>query len=92
MGLVQEINNALESLQVYLQPVLDVLDEIAGALGDLMQLPILLGGRAWNAIPACIRDPFVDFFIPLILRQITFFRELASSPEAWTQTRTQIDL
>ena len=55
-----------------------------------MRLPYELGGRIWNAIPACLRDPFIDFFIPLILRQIPFFRELVATPEAWQQTRSQV--
>jgi len=90
VGLASGAAAALERLRIYLQPILNVLREIAGVVGNLMRLPMLLAGRLWNAIPACIRNPFVDFFIPLILRQIAFFRELAASPEAWRQTRTQV--
>ena len=90
MRLANWVANALERLVAFMQPVLEVLRSIARVIGNIMQLPMLLAGRVWNAIPACIRNPFIDFFIPLILRQIPFFSELAASPEAWRETRTQV--
>lgn len=81
---------ALHRLSGYLQPILHVLREIAHVVADVMRLPLLLAGRLWHIIPACIRNPFINFFIPLILRQIAFFRELAATPEAWQKTRAQV--
>jgi hypothetical protein len=65
---------------------------VAAVVRNILRLPYEFGARIWNAIPACIRDPFIDFFIPLILRQIPFFAELGSTPEAWQQTRASIML
>ncbi|HET7833884.1 MAG TPA: DUF4157 domain-containing protein [Gallionella sp.] len=90
MALANGVASALRQLSVYLQPILDVLRQIAQVVGNIMRLPLLLAGRLWNLIPACIRNPFINFFIPLILRQIAFFRELAATPEAWQQTRAQV--
>jgi hypothetical protein len=90
MGLVEWVRGALESLRVFLQPILNVLGQIGRVVGDIMRLPFLIAGRLWNMIPACIRDPFINFFIPLILSRIPLFRELVSTPEAWAQTRAGV--
>ncbi len=90
LDLALTVETTLEQMRVFLQPVLDVLAEIAEVIRDVMRLPMLLAGRLWNLIPACIRDPFVNYFIPLMLRQISFFRELAATPEAWNETRAQV--
>lgn len=84
------VGQALAKLQVWLAPVLDFLRRVAAVVADTMKIAYEFGTRIWNAIPACLRDPFIDFFVPLILRQIPFFRELAATPEAWTKTREQI--
>lgn len=90
MGLVNWVRTGFERLRIFLQPVLDVLGQIASVIGNIITLPFLLAGRLWSVIPACIRNPFINFFIPLILRQISFFRELVATPEAWEQTRSQV--
>jgi hypothetical protein len=92
MGLANWVGNALQRLVAFLQPVLDFLRRVAAVVRNILRLPYEFGARIWNAIPACIRDPFIDFFIPLILRQIPFFSELGSTPEAWQQTRASIML
>lgn len=90
LGLADLVREGLERLRVFLQPIFDVLRRIAAVVGNIMQLPFLVAGRLWNAIPACIRDPFINFFIPLILGRIPLFSELVSTPEAWAQTRSQV--
>jgi hypothetical protein len=92
IGLATWVTQTLERLRVWLQPVLDFLRRVAAVVRNVLSLAYEFGARIWNAIPACIRDPFIDFFIPLILRQIAFFRELGASPEAWQETRAQIML
>lgn len=89
-GAVDMINSALESFGSYLIPLLNFLEEVAGVIRDIMRLPFMLAGELWSAIPACIREPFIDFFIPLVLRQIPFFSQLAATPEIWQQTRNDI--
>ena len=90
MGLVDWVRGALESLRAFLQPILNVLGQIARVVGNIMQLPFLIAGRLWNMIPACIRDPFINFFIPLILSRIPLFQELVATPEAWAETRAGV--
>jgi hypothetical protein len=86
-GMVQ---SRLQLLGSFARRLVDFLERVAMAARNVLRLGHALGGRIWNAIPACIRDPFIDFFIPLILRQIPFFRELGANEEAWQQTRAQI--
>lgn len=92
MSFVTWVGSVLQRLVAFLQPVLDFLRRVAAVVRNILRLPYEFGARIWNAIPACIRDPFIDFFIPLILRQIPFFSELAATPEAWQQTRASIML
>jgi len=92
MSFVDWIGGVLQRLVTFLRPVLDFLRRVAAVVRNIMRLGYEFGARIWNAIPACIRDPFIDFFIPLILRQIPFFSELGATPEAWQQTRASIML
>ncbi|MCU1255835.1 MAG: hypothetical protein JWM83_2134, partial [Candidatus Angelobacter sp.] len=92
MSFVSWIGGVLQRLVTFLRPVLDFLRRVAAVVRNIMRLGYEFGARIWNAIPACIRDPFIDFFIPLILRQIPFFSELGATPEAWQQTRASIML
>ncbi|HEX4604055.1 MAG TPA: DUF4157 domain-containing protein [Candidatus Angelobacter sp.] len=92
MSFVSWVGSVLQRLVAFLQPVLDFLRRVAAVVHNIMRIGYEFGARIWNLIPACIRDPFIDFFIPLILRQIPFFAELGSTPEAWQQTRASIML
>ncbi|HZI55928.1 MAG TPA: DUF4157 domain-containing protein, partial [Verrucomicrobiae bacterium] len=92
MSFVNWVGSVLQRLVTFLQPVLDFLRRVAAVVRNIMRIGYEFGARIWNAIPACIRDPFIDFFIPLILRQIPFFSELGATPEAWQQTRASIML
>lgn len=86
----QWLQTALTRLIAFLRPVLDFLGRVGRLLIDIYGLPFLLAGELWNRIPRCIRDPFVDWIIPLILRQIDIFRELVSTPEAWVKTKADV--
>jgi hypothetical protein len=70
--------------------VLDFFGKVANLLVDIYGLPFLLAGQLWNKIPSCIRDPFVDWIIPLILRQIDIFKELVKDNEAWQKTKADV--
>jgi hypothetical protein len=90
MSFVNWVGSVLQRLVAFLRPVLDVLRRVAAVVQNIMRIGYEFGARIWNAIPACIRDPFIDFFIPLILRQIPFFSELVGTPEAWAQTKADV--
>jgi phage-related protein len=85
--LVDLATRALEGLSSFMQPVLGVLGKIVSIVGDVMQLPILFAGRVWNMIPACIRNPFVNFLVNHVLKHVPIFGELLADPEVWGKLR-----
>jgi hypothetical protein len=89
-GAADLLQSGLQRLGGFARMLVDFLERVAAAVANVLRIGYALGGRVWNLIPACIRDPFIDFFIPLILGQISFFRELVATPEAWQQTRAQV--
>lgn len=86
----QWVQDVLERVRAFFEPVRRFLVGVNRAVRDVMQLGAALGDRLWNAVPACLRDPFIDFFVPMILRQIPLFRELGQNREAWQETRAQV--
>lgn len=89
-GLADWIQKGLARLQAFLQPVLNFFVKVGNLLVDIYGLPLMLAGELWKKIPACIRDPFVDWIIPLILRQIEIFQELVKNDEAWAKTKADV--
>lgn len=90
-GLAGWLQGGLQRLDGFARLLVDALEEIGRVVGNFFRLTGGMFRRIWNAIPKCIRDPFVDWFIPLILRHIPFFSELAATPEAWQQTKAQVN-
>jgi hypothetical protein len=88
--LCQWLTGALDQLKALLKRMLGLLERLGGVLLDIWSLPLMLGEKVWNAIPACIRDPIVDFLGPIILRQIELFEELARDNEAWQKTKADV--
>ena len=60
----------LQRLGGFARMLIGALEEIGRVVGNWFRVAGGLFLRIWNAIPQCIRDPFVDWFIPLILRNI----------------------
>ena len=89
-ALSQWIQTTVTRVLAILQPMLDFLGKVAGVIFDIYTLPLVLAGKAWNAIPSCIRDPFIDFIGPIILRQIAIFQELVRDNEAWQKTKADV--
>ncbi len=89
-GLAGSVQSGLERLRGFTRRLADALEEIMRLVGNFLRIGGSIFRRIWNAIPACVRDPFVDWFIPLILKNIPFFSELANTPEAWAQTKAQV--
>ncbi|WP_091743274.1 DUF4157 domain-containing protein [Phenylobacterium immobile] len=84
------VASALGTLSTFMQRVLTFLSKVANVVIDVWALQRDLLGKVWNAIPACVRDPFIDFIIPLILRQIELFRELVKDKTAWDRTKADV--
>lgn len=90
MQLANWVTAALQRLRVFLDGVMTFLRKVAGVVLNIWGLPVLLAETVWNWVPACIRDPIVDFLGPIILRQIEIFQELAKDNEAWQKTKADI--
>ena len=88
-ALADWIQRALTRLIEFLHPLLDFLGKLGGLIADINPLPSLLAGL-WKKIPPCIRDPFIDWIVPLILKQIDIFKELVKNDEAWTKTKAGV--
>lgn len=90
VNLSHSLTAALDKLQAFLRRMLALFGKLAHVIINIWSLPLLLAGELWNAIPACIRDPIVDFLGPIILRQIEIFQELARDNDAWQKTKADV--
>jgi phage-related protein len=81
------IARGLARLASFLQPVLDVIVAIGEVIADLLNIVKLIFARAWNLIPACIRDPIVEFIRDQILKRIPVFSQLLEIPDIWTKVK-----
>jgi hypothetical protein len=84
------VTSAVASLQRFMRRMLTLFAKIGGIILDIWSLPVFLAGEIWESLPACVRDPVVDFLGPLILKQIELFQELGKDPEAWQRTKQDI--
>lgn len=81
---------AVANLQHFLHGMLDFFADLGKVVLDVWSLPVMLAGKAWNWVPACIRDPVVDFVVPLVVGQIELFQELVKDNKAWQRTKADI--
>ncbi|RYE88606.1 MAG: DUF4157 domain-containing protein, partial [Hyphomicrobiales bacterium] len=84
------LNTAVVRLETLLNDVLSFLRRVADVVLDIWGLPVFLGETIWKAVPACVRDPIVDFLGPIILKQIELFSELVKNDEAWQKTKDDV--
>jgi hypothetical protein len=89
-GLAEWLTAAMDKLQAFLKQILALLGRVGAVILDIYGLPILLAEKVWNLIPACVRDPIVDFIGPIILRQIELFSELGKDNVAWQKTKADV--
>jgi xanthosine utilization system XapX-like protein len=87
VSLANWVKRGLERLREFLAPVRAFLRQVGVMLLDLFRVVEFIGGRIWNAIPACIRDPFVNFLVNQILARLPFFGEIVTIPDIWQQIR-----
>jgi len=86
----QWLSTAIYRFQTFLHGLAEFLGKVGGVAANVWLLPAFLAGKVWNWIPACIRDPAVDFIVPIILRQIELFEELGRDATAWQKTKAQV--
>ena len=84
------LKSALAKLTAFLKRMLDFLSAVGRAVLDVWKVPALIMGGIWKAIPPCIRDPVVDFLVPLIIGQIELFQDLVNNDEAWKKTKKDV--
>ena len=84
------LQTALGTLQGFLNNFLEFLGKVGSVILDVWRLPLFLAEKVSNWVPACIRDPIVDFVIPIILRQIELFEELVRDNDAWQKTKAEV--
>lgn len=87
VGLFSLIGDGLVYLSAFVEPVLNVLQQIVSVLGAVIgELPALIFGPVWFIIPDCIRDPIKDFILNYILRAIPIFGQLFES-DFWARVQ-----
>jgi hypothetical protein len=84
------LNQAVQQLGAFLGRMGTFLSRVGKVVLNIWALGPLIGEKLWDAVPACIRDPIVDFIIPIILRQIEIFQELVRDDEAWQKTKASV--
>lgn len=84
------LDGAFDGLVRFLRRAKAFLGRVADVAIDIYALPLLLGEKLWDAVPACLRDPFVDFFGKIIVGQVELFSELVKDDEAWKRTKDEV--
>lgn len=84
-GLFDWIVAGFDALTPFLRTVLETVQKVITVVGDLMQLPQLVLGRIWNAIPECIREPVKNFLLEQVLGRIPVFSQLLALPDLWAR-------
>jgi len=84
VGLFSTIGSGVAKLADFVEPVLNGLNKVVSVVANVVkELPGLVLGPIWKAIPACIRDPIKDFIIENILSQIPVISTFLKVPEIW---------
>lgn len=89
-SMVNAMQSASSRFIEFLHGVADFLQRLDAVVADVWKLPLFLATKAWNIVPACIRDPVVDFVVPIIIRQVELFEALARDDAAWQKTKVQV--
>jgi hypothetical protein len=76
-----------DRLTPFFEMVLNTVRKVITVVGDLLQLPQLVLGALWNAIPECIREPIKNFVLTQILGRIPVFGQFFTDPELWPRVQ-----
>jgi hypothetical protein len=83
-GAFRLVDDALGAFGGFIQRMLDGFTQVANTILDLPgRFSGLILGPIWNAIPACIRNPVMDFITKQILGRIPVFSSLVQTPDFW---------
>jgi phage-related protein len=81
------VKTALQRLKSFLEPVFDFIKWIGSVIADIWNLVSGFVKRIWNKIPACIKDPVIDFLINQILKRIPIFSKLVQVKNIWDKLK-----
>lgn len=84
------LDQALAKLQQFGQRMMEFLAAVGRAASDVYAIQGKVLKKLWDLIPSCLRDPVVDYLVPLILRQVELFQELVRDNEAWQKTKAEV--
>jgi len=84
-GLFDFAVQAFDAVSPFIEKIAGLVQQIISVASDILQLPGVILGSIWNAIPECIRNPVKDFFLNQILSRIPVFSSLAALPEMWAR-------
>ena len=91
MGLFAALGAGVAKLADFVDPVLNVLKKLVSVIGNVVkELPGLVLGPIWRAIPACIRDPIQHFVIDHILSAIPIISTFLKVPEIWSKIKNLV--
>lgn len=86
IGLFHSMGQGVAKLSGFVDPVYAVLEKVVGVIGNVVkELPGLVLGKFWNAIPACIRDPIKNFIIEHILSAIPIISTFVKAKDIWAK-------
>jgi hypothetical protein len=86
IGLFNTAGQAVARLSGFVDPLYSVLEKVVGVIGNVVkELPGLVLGKFWNAIPACIRNPIKDFIIDHILSAIPIISTFVKAKDIWAK-------
>ena len=81
VGLFSTIGSGVAKLADFVEPVLNGLNKVVSVVANVVkELPGLVLGPIWNAIPACIRDPIKDFIVENILEPDSSHQHVPEGP------------
>ena len=86
IGLFDMLGQGVAKLSHFVDPLYAVLEKVVAVIGNVVkELPGLVLGKFWNAIPACIRDPIKDFIIDHILSAIPIISTFVKAKDIWAK-------
>jgi hypothetical protein len=90
-GLFNALGNGVRKLGDFVEPVFNVLTKLVSVIVNVVkELPGLVLGPVWKAIPACIRNPIKDFIIEHILSAIPVISTFLKIPDIWSKIQKMV--
>jgi phage-related protein len=86
-GLADLVDSALAKLNAWLDPVYKVLGRVGDVLARAAEVVFMVAEKVWNLIPACLRDPIVNFLVENLLKKIPIVAAILDVPDIWARVK-----